>query len=606
MPFFCVLLWRMKLSKRIWAVIAAVSRMVMWNLPLLLLWCVALAAPAVGDLPKLWQLEYPTVRYVLGLLRIMTCSVGLAVTVATVVAIVARWKLLRWLLALVALAAIATYAFLMINYGTRLTPEIFYFIIETNRAEATEFLSAHLCHSNGMWLAVTIIVLLPLWIALDTWWHKRGHELSPGMCKVLTSVLIMAVTGAACAPSTWMMARSLVVGDKRQYNDSFGLDTMSNLMFCRIAMRHADELILEAIAVTRKAVSTPARRMPNAPTVVLVIGESYIKCHAAIYGYPLATTPWMSHEMRHGRLWAFADAVSPFNNTFKTMQSLLSLNSVGLGEQWHQRPLVAAIFKSAGYQVDLWDNQRDFFSETTHARGLNGFIYHPDVKKLCYTNLNSRNYSFDGEIVTDYSVSASSGVSGPRLVIFHLRGQHIMASKRYPHGAGFDRFTVKDYAFRKESFLTHEMLEEIAHYDNATLYNDHVMGEIFKLFCNQDAVVVFLSDHGEEIYDYRPSIGRIPLGSNNHEYHEMDELLHYQFDVPLVVWCSPIFIKHHPEKVKQIASATNRRFSTDDIGQMLLGIAGIGSASYCPATDVTNEKYVAPKRVVNYEFKYDK
>ena len=90
----------MKLSERLSTAITAVVSIVMRNLPLLVLWVVALAAPAVGDLPKLWQLEYPTVRYVLGLLRIMTCSVALAVVLATLVAALARWRVLRWLLAL--------------------------------------------------------------------------------------------------------------------------------------------------------------------------------------------------------------------------------------------------------------------------------------------------------------------------------------------------------------------------------------------------------------------------------------------------------------------------------------------------------------------------
>lgn len=596
----------MKLSERLSTAITAVVSIVMRNLPLLVLWVVALAAPAVGDLPKLWQLEYPTVQYVLGLLRIMTCSVALAVVQATLVAALARWRVLRWLLALVAMIALGTYCFLMINYGTRLTPEIFSFIAETNSAEATEFLSTYFIHGNGMWLAITMLVILALWIVIDLRWHRRNHESSSRVRRVIVPVLLAALIGVACAPTTWAMAWSLVARDHKQYNDSFGLDAISNLMFCGLAMRHTDELTLEAIAVTRKAVATPAHRSENAPTLVLVIGESYIKSHAGIYGYPLPTTPCMSREQRRGRLWAFGDAVSPFNNTNMTMRVLLSLNSVNHGEQWQQCPLVAAIFKSAGYQVDLWDNQRDFFSATDYARGLNGFIYHPDVRKLCYSNLNSKNYNYDGEIIASYATSQACGVAQPRLVIFHLRGQHIMASKRYPHDAGFDRFTASDYTFRKEAFLTQEMREQIAHYDNATLYNDHVLGDVFELFSKRDAVVVYLSDHGEEIYDYRPSIGRSPQGGGSSNYSDENKTLHYQFDVPLVVWCSPVFIERHPGLVKQIAGATSRRFSTDDIGQMLLGIAGITTPYYRPGRDVINEKYVAPKRVVNFDWRYDK
>lgn len=576
------------------------------NLPLLLLWVVALAVPVVGDLPKLWHLEYPTVRYVLGLLRIATCSLALSIVVASVIATVARWKVLRWLLALVAILLLGTYAFLIINYGTRLTPEIFSFVAETTPAEATEYLSTYLTHGSGLWLAIAMAAAWGLWIAIDLQWHKHKHEPSPRASTIVAALLLAAVVGAACAPSTWLLAWSQISGDKKQYNDSFGLDAISNMLFCQQALRQGDELTLQAIAATRNAVAIPVHSKQDAPTVVLVIGESYIKSHAAIYGYSLPTTPCMMREENAGRLWAFTDVVSPFNNTNMTMRVLLSLNSVNHGEQWQDSPLFAAIFKRAGYQVDMWDNQRDFFTETDYTRGLNGFIYHPDVIKLCYSNLNNKNYTYDAELVANYAASSACDVtSQPRLVLFHLRGQHIMASKRYPHDAGFDRFTIKDYNFRNEAYLTQSMRQEIAHYDNATLYNDHVLNDIFELFSKQDAVVIYLSDHGDEVYDYRPSIGRRAVEDDNPQNPDFDKMLHCQFDVPLVVWCSPVFMERHPQQVEQIASATGRRFSTDDVGQMLLGIAGITTPYYVPEYDILNANYKAVDRVVNFDLPYD-
>lgn len=593
--------WRDKIS----TVRVALARSVMQNLPLLVLWILALAAPAVGDIPKLWELEYPSLRYVLGLLRIMTCSVAFSVVVAWAIAAVARWRVLRWLLALVAFLLLGTYSFLMINYGMRLTPEFFSFIIETTHAEAVEFLSTYLSQGSGLCLIIAIVVAMVLWVIVDIRWHKRHHEPSPRASNIIAVLLLAVVVGAACAPSTWQLAWSQISSDKKHYNDAFGLDAISNIMFCQQALRHTDELTMESIAVTRKAVATPIKCRHDSTTIVLVIGESYIKSHASIYGYPLPTTPCMIREKEVGRLWAFTDAVSPFNNTNMTMRVLLSLNSVNHGEQWQHSPIVAAMFKSAGYQVDMWDNQRDFFTESDYTRGLNGFIYHPDVIKLCYSNLNNKNYTYDGEIVADYAASQASATSQPRLVIFHLRGQHIMASKRYPHSAGFDRFTVKDYSYRKEPFLTHNMLQEIAWYDNATLYNDHVMGEIFELFCKQDAVVVYLSDHGDEVYDYRPSIGRRAIDSDNSHNPDYEKMLHYQFDVPLVIWCSPLFMERHPQQVEQIAGAINRRTSIDDVGQMLLGIAGITTSYYVPEYDVINANYKAADRVVNFKLRYD-
>ena len=50
----------------------------------------------------------------------------------------------------------------------------------------------------------------------------------------------------------------------------------------------------------------------------------------------------------------------------------------------------------------------------------------------------------------------------------------------------------------------------IPHYRNAkknpniyTLYNDYVLKNIIDLFRDKNTVVLYFSDHGEEIYDYR-------------------------------------------------------------------------------------------------------
>lgn len=574
-------------------------------MPLMLLWVVALALPAVCDFPKLWQLSYYSVRYVLGLLRIMTCSVALAVVVAGAIALVARRAALRWLLAVPAVLAVTVYAFLMAHYGSRLTPEIYTFITETNRGEATEYLAAYLTGGIGLWLSVEAIVALSLWIMLDKWWHQRESEPSRCVGMVTATLLAAAIVGAVCAPTTWLLARSLIVGDKNRYYDSFGLEVISNVMFCEQATRYTSAQMRELIDATRKAVEAPPSCGEQAPTVVLVIGESYIKSHAGIYGYPLPTTPCMAREMELGRLWAFSDAVSPFNHTNMTMRMLFSLSSASHGEPWQQGPLVAALFKSSGYRVDLWDNQRDFYTGSDFARGLNGFLYHPEVIDLCYSNLNTRNYTHDAELVANYASSSAYGDTKPGLVILHLRGQHLQAAKRYPHGAGFDRFTPRDYSFRHEDFLTADMLQTIAHYDNATLYNDHVLGTIFELFCKRDAVVVYLSDHGDEVYDYRPTMGRRAAQSDDLRSAAFVQMLHYQFDVPLVVWCSPVFIERHAERVELISAASSRRVSIDDVGQMLLGVAGISTPRYDPECDVTNPEYTPVDRIVNLEFNYD-
>lgn len=50
----------------------------------------------------------------------------------------------------------------------------------------------------------------------------------------------------------------------------------------------------------------------------------------------------------------------------------------------------------------------------------------------------------------------------------------------------------------------------IAEYDNATLYNDYVL-KILLIYLEIKYGSPLFSDHGEEIYDYRDSYGRVVL-----------------------------------------------------------------------------------------------
>lgn len=49
------------------------------------------------------------------------------------------------------------------------------------------------------------------------------------------------------------------------------------------------------------------------------------------------------------------------------------------------------------------------------------------------------------------------------------------------------------------------MRQAIAEYDNATCYNDALIGEVISHYRHANAVIVYLSDHGEETYDWRPA-----------------------------------------------------------------------------------------------------
>lgn len=76
--------------------------------------------------------------------------------------------------------------------------------------------------------------------------------------------------------------------------------------------------------------------------IVFVIGESFIKSHAQIYGYPLPTTPYLQKEYDSGNLYVFQDLISLFSKTTPSLQNAFCLNVLnGGGAKWRNGMRVA-------------------------------------------------------------------------------------------------------------------------------------------------------------------------------------------------------------------------------------------------------------------------
>ena len=126
----------------------------------------------------------------------------------------------------------------------------------------------------------------------------------------------------------------------------------------------------------------------------------------------------------------------------------------------------------------------------------------------------------------------------------------------------------------------------LADYDNAVLYNDSIVAAVVKLFAKQDAVVIYMPDHGEECYEEnRGFICR--LHSARVDY----KLAHYEFEIPFWIYGSRIFRQRHPDLWHTITAARHRRFMTDALPYLMLHLAGIYTQLYQPQFDILSPQY---------------
>lgn len=495
--------------------------------------------------------------------------------------------------------------FLVQNFKMFISPNLLVLLAETDKKESTEFIHTFMgLRENIIVYSVVIGVIVLAWL-FEKYYRTKLQPLFKMFVKPAgkrgISILVLITLGIGMyGMGTYIRLFNCSDTDELSswdhFDPTYPHDPLSNTIYAFWGIHLMKNEMGEAIEATQN-MDMNSICSEDSINVVFVIGESYIRKHAGIYGYTLNTTPNLQKEKEKGNLFVFKDVCSPFNLTSYVMKNILCCNSISEGEKWHEMPFMPAVFFHAGFKVMMWDNQRDSSPGASWTFALNSFLYNEEITKF-YTNQNKQSFNYDEQIVNDFINKVDYKDSINQITIFHLVGQHSDASYCYPHSDEFCIFNA-DSIKRYENFLSKEKKEKIAQYDNATYYNDYVIKRIMDLYYDKNAVMVYLSDHGEEIYDYRDSEGR--RGSNNVN----TQLLEYQYSVPFIIWCSPKYQELHPETMETIRNAVDRPFMIDNVCQVLFHLGGIQTSYYKPERDLLNDKYRRPKRLVDKSIDYD-
>ena len=108
-----------------------------------------------------------------------------------------------------------------------------------------------------------------------------------------------------------------------------------------------------------------------------------------------------------------------------------------------------------------------------------------------------------------------------------------------------------------------------------------------------------LSDHGDEVYDYRDHFGR------SHEPVIKKERAMHQYEVPFIIWTSDKYKASHSDIIDKIKKSVNRPFMTDDLPHLMLDIAGINSVWFDPSRSLINDQYNIDRKRLMEDSKQD-
>ncbi len=330
------------------------------------------------------------------------------------------------------------------------------------------------------------------------------------------------------------------------------------------------------------------------PYIVFVIGESYNKHHSAVYGYSMPTTPFQSKAQDEGFMVAMQNAVTPWNVTSMVFKQMMSIRSGDSGSNWADGVLFPAIMRKGGYRVSFLSNQF-YKSHRQNTANFNGsfFMNSQPFDSLCFDERNAKHYLYDTGLVMSLP---KSPMPKNQFIILHLLGQHQPYSDRIPKGQA--TFKVNDV---KRSDLNDDEKQIVADYDNATLINDRVIEKVYDIFADKEAVIVYVADHGEEVYD-----GNIGMFGRNHSASPSPQIMWAEFEVPLEIFFTPALMEKRPQLVEAVRAAQNKPCSIDDLGHTLINMAGIECKYYNPQRDILSPQFKQKKRYVkNLSVTYD-
>ncbi|MCR5850095.1 MAG: phosphoethanolamine transferase [Bacteroidaceae bacterium] len=349
----------------------------------------------------------------------------------------------------------------------------------------------------------------------------------------------------------------------------------------------------------------------RSPIILLLIGESYNKYHSPIYN-PEArqTTPNLCRMEAQGNLIVYDDVVSPYNVTSKTFRHMFSTYYPGCGREWVDCTLFPAVFRKAGYRV--WFITNHYAGEENnkeHHDHAGGTIFNQrELRQLQFSHMNTEAARYDMELLSQLP-PADTLAAQPSLLIFHMMGQHEDYCERYP--GAYSHFTadsIRQWSmdngrcrmYNEQWTMDADGRQIVAEYDNATLYNDAVVGKLFEMYASQDVVALYLSDHGEEIYDWRNSYFR-----TNSDYMK-PEIARYQYEIPFLFYVSDTFKDRHPDLLCEIQTARSKPFIVTMLPFALFHLAGISHADYKPSLDILSPEYdESYPRIIREDVDYD-
>ena len=441
--------------------------------------------------------------------------------------------------------------FLVLNFGGTLNEHLVGVALQSDPNETQEFLSEYLSIKFGVFVFLTLCLLFVTYRYGDLAVKKlfsRG-----GALKLFWIAFIMLLIALILA-HIFRLRPHYERSSDVVYNAASSVK--GSLQFILKAMDEYKQLDVNFDEYIKDINYTKVPKNKQIQNIVLIIGESAQRNLMQIYGYYLPNTPHLSKLSQSDNLVIFNDVIATQVTTFESLSQVLTFaNQDNIKKPWYEYLNLIDTMKLGGYKSIVISNQEQFslWSKATTTIFSRSDELHWTTSSKAGNSLDTMKP--DGNIlpILDEVLKAQDKEKGLFLSL-HLMGNHIHYFNRYPKE--FEHFKSSDIQSIKGK-------QTLAQNANAILYTDFVLGEIIKRFENEDSIIIYISDHGDDVFD----TGNAPLRTDA-------KITRFMIEIPFIVYMSDEFKVKHPELYTRIKAASKKPFMIDDLIHAIIDISG--------------------------------
>ncbi len=425
--------------------------------------------------------------------------------------------------------------------GSFVHADILMAILQTNSSESQSYLKDYMNGKSLLACLVTILLFISFATSIKNF--PKQSIFSLGNKKSIAVLLIFLASASYLLYHGRQNLLTALYFDTKKYTEEY------NRFADRKSERNANLQNLQGIShAAEKGV------------YILVIGESQNKLHMQAYGYNRPTTPWLSQMRENKNFFFFDKAYSCYVQTVPALSQALTAKNQYNDMALENAASILEVAKAAGYETVWLSNQVRYGIHDTPTT-----VIASEADQQIWLNHHvgqtTASDNYDGKLI---GALKEIKYSDRMLIVIHLIACH---------GSYEDRAPADYQVFKGDT-------RRIDLYDNAVLYNDHVMSQIYEAAkaIPHFQSMMFFSDHGEAIDE---NLGHTP-----------STFTWSMTYIPFYIAASEEYQSAHSETLRALASHQDAVFTNDLVFNTLLGLMDIRDyPSYEPQNDFTKDTY---------------